>query len=305
MELGDIFDSAWQDYKGNFGKNVKLMFLYVILPLLILIGILATLGFQLGLIDGFVEMTTITANAPDGDIDKLDEEGKVALDAIFDRLLKPFLIFLAIALPLSFVAFLISMYGRLGVLLLSGKKKYDDVLKETKKKYWGFVGSSVLFVLAMVLLFVGGIVLATIGIISFAAGPVLGTMGLLASLLIGGVIFTYFGIGWMFGPYTNVFGNVKPGSSLSAGSSLVKNRRWIVIGYTAVIMIFVSVISFVLDLFTNLISLATSYGGSVGSVLLAYSIAKIFTKVLSTLFITPYLLLFFRQFYLSLKKEKN
>ena len=93
-------------------------------------------------------------------------------------------------------------------------------------------------------------------------------------LIIPGIIFTVF---WAFSSYILLSGNVRAWDSMKQSKALVKGRWWRVFGYGLLLLLIIFVISFV-----------AGFIPFVGS-------------IVSSLVLTPFMILFFKNFWLELK----
>ncbi len=275
MSFGDIWGKAWKDYKTNLPAIVKAGVIFYALPLImawiLVYGVLIGSGVYTKISEVYGSSLNQT-------------ELEFRMEQVFENIvlsnLTSSIIFITLIILIFIAIFLLSMFAYIGITSASLKKEkfsFKDIIENGKKHYWGALGFSIVSVIFLA--------------------------GLFLLLIIPGIIFSVF---WAFGFY--VFLNENRGiiESLRRSFYLVKGKWWKTFGYTILFFLIFYVITLVFGLPGLIARLAVlsgynfSFNAAVGVGIVDWVLSLI------SVFITyPLAILFFKNFYFEMKKEKK
>jgi hypothetical protein len=263
FNFGKLFNKSFEEYKGNLKELMKFMLIFVGMLLVV-----ATL-FDIIVLIADPEIFEIMSTP-----ELLDQfnQGNIEL---------PFY-YVAITSIFSLVTLFLTLFISAGLISTSLKKSkfsFKEIVENAKSRYWQFFGFSFvlgIFILLLTLLFI-----------------------------IPGIIF---GVFWVFAAY--VFFDEKKDimGSIKESKKIVKNRWWKTFGYIllfGLVSLLIIIVASIIQLPTSVMTLLSVISGSKMSLglLIASSILSLIYTFVYTAVITPLSALFFKNFYLEMKKS--
>ena len=267
MSLGKIFGESWREYWNNFSVFLKFMLIFLGLPTFIL-SIISTIYLFINL-----DVLAIIINP--------QVFSQLSLSNVFGKL-APYFVLILIS---GFISFLLSVYVLKGIVcggLKKNKYNYPELKNLGKNGYWKFLGFCI----------VCGIFLFLLTLL----------------LIIPGIIF---GIFWIFGAYVFISQNKGIIDSLKTSLHMVRGRWWKTFGYLVLIILIgagvSTVVSFLEIPFSVMSTVYATLNSSVSKPLfVASAFFSWLTNFLSNLFILPFSVIFFKNYYLEvLGKNKS
>jgi hypothetical protein len=160
---------------------------------------------------------------------------------------------------------------------IKGKFKLNKTINSGKKYFWKFVWFSIVIFSFLILLFL--------------------------ALIIPGIIFAVY---WTLAVYIYLDSKKTVVQSLSASYHMVRGNWWRIFGYTILVVLLLGVIGLILDLFTVPMALYIESLASPSLVIvfinfLIEDIVNFFNILISA----PFVVLFYKNIYLRLRKEKR
>jgi len=265
MEFGKIFSDSWKEYKTNFKLYAKLIFYFIFLP-----SLLYLILNQLYLVSINYDIFTITE-----------------IEGISVPIIK--LSYLLTTMGISITIALIGIIATLGIYasVLHNKKNFKKALKKGNQYYLKYI----LFMIV-------------IGIFIF---------GLALLFIIPALIF---GIFWAFAIYILIKEDKGIIESLKTSFNLVKGRWWLTFGYSVLFILITIGIGIIFSIPAMPTSIMVSMDSSANPTLYQYDsipttlaivhtyISEIFS-MLSQFIILPLTILFYKNFYLEMKKKRK
>ncbi len=215
MGFGSVFGQSKRDYQDNFSMIMKVVFVLIAIPLLIVAGIgyvwvhstgygelieqqrvaqdalISSLqGFYQAVAESGKNIEDITTALKDNPSDSSFTQVSAMITRIsllseqeqyYQEQLQPYTLTMSL---LALLAFLVGLIGTFGILAFSVRNKrfsFQEVWKSGKKFYWKYLGASVLVLLVL------GIIFLVVSVIYFVA-----ISGYLRSQLTSEVIFRAF-----------------------------------------------------------------------------------------------------------------
>src|SRR3989344_5630855 len=267
--FGDLLSQSWKDYKLNFRTIFKIVGCWYVIPFIIASVILFFLFlnfnsfFPENQVMNSTSASTLTLNF--NGIEKtfyLTNFGE--LKSLFANSLSFFTIYLGVVTLILLSRLIV------GVLLIyisfNHKKSFKQIINGGLKYFWK------LFSLLILVLFLYSVIVIPTILLFFFIGESI--ISFLLLLIVGCFVFWIF-INWIFSPYFLIGENKNVFESLKLSKRLVEGNWWGVFG------IFSKGLGFNYSLFM---------------------ILYVLFSLLSFLIVTPFMVLFFKNFYLSLKK---
>ncbi|MDP3881418.1 MAG: hypothetical protein Q8Q31_00885 [Nanoarchaeota archaeon] len=270
MNFGEIFGKSWKEYWENFGSFFKFMLIFLALPTLIL---------------AIISIVYITSNP---EVWAILGNPQIAAQLSSFDLFNTLSGYFILSSIFTLVSILLTIYILKGIITVSLKKdKYtsSELTHAAKNNFWAFLGFeivSLIFVILLLILFI-----------------------------IPGIIFAIF---WIFGAFIFVSQNKGIIGSLKISFHMVKGRWWKTFGYFILVMLVgagVSIVVSLLELPFSIMNIlyATTNGYMSKSLFILSSLMNWLTDFIASLFIVPFFLIFFKNYYLSLlhknKGKKN
>ena len=318
MGLGEVFSATWQDYKKNFKLVLKTFWWFNILPAIVLGAIfLIIFLFFLSSIPRFnseaytnltgANLASLTGNA-------IKDSSNLSLFG-YTIVFIVFIVIFAVVM----IVFSILLYTTIYYASLYNKKDmgFRQAASMGKRYFWKFLGLSLLVALFIFLFYVPGIlyIIIDVGLWKFLDMAVKVILVLVSVVLfILAFIFSlYFGVSWLFSPYALIGENKKIRESMKASRQITKGRWWMVFGYAilaGLIAVGISMVfaipSFFISIFISLFSFGLLAIGSVAGyavlLILSLGVQYIF-NLAAAIAITPFIVFFFKNFYLELRKS--
>ena len=315
MRLSEILSKSLDETRGNLGTNFSLLAVFYIIPYIVVFGILAFMFFSLGLQDDLVGLSAI------------QNGGTVAADQISDEVISVLLPKIFALIGTGFVLFVlvwfIMIFGLLAIYALSLKKSkfsFSEAVSEAKKHYWRTVGLNIviglLFLIATLVLYiiilivaVGFIGVADVngGIESNLAGAVIGILLVVLIGIVGFISIAGLLVYFVLSPFVLVKENKGVFASLSDSVKLVKGRWKKVFGYSIVVFLIYIAFYILVSILSSIIQVVIVGTGPIEAFSMGYlislGISTVFQIIIFVL-IMPFVLLFFKNFYLDIKKKK-
>jgi hypothetical protein len=261
--FGDILGESIQEYKNNFREILKFMLLFVGIPALIL----CIFQFVCIIIDPKLFALLSTPS-----LLKQLNTGLIKLPLyyqIVSALFNLITIFLMVFISAGFIS----------TLLKKSKFTSKELIRNAQPRYWKFFAFNIVLIIFLILLFL--------------------------LLIVPGIIF---GIYWVFASYVFFDRKEKIRPSLKQSREIVKNRWWKTFGYFLLICIIIGFISLVINIIqfpTVVISGLHIFNDTPLSLgfLGIFSLMNLIARFCASLVTVPLGILFFKNFYLKMKKE--
>ncbi|MEK6889271.1 MAG: hypothetical protein AABW80_04160 [Nanoarchaeota archaeon] len=203
-------------------------------------------------------------------------EGSVVAGQLFSS--SPELVFALLAL--SVISILLLIFVQAGLIEVGMKKEkysFKEIISGAKGKYWKFLGFIIVLAIFLVLLTI--------------------------LLIIPAIIFLVY---WIFATYILFEGKKGIIGSLKESFALVRGKWWKVFGYSLLLLVIIIAVNFVFGLIALPASLDSGFDPiefSEGSFKLGV-VLSIISKFLGNLFAIPFSIIFYKNFYFSLRKKK-
>src|SRR3989344_5793640 len=145
MAIFEVIKKSWNEYRIHF-KNISLiMILLAVIPALILGGVILAVAFNNGLWNNVVSYMSLEESKSTNNFN-LDLEGQQA--ELSEKIWDSFRPVALTALILLVPYWLVNVFAILCLFVIashSTRQKFRNILKESKSRYWKFVGTFVLF----------------------------------------------------------------------------------------------------------------------------------------------------------------
>ena len=320
MGLGEVFSATWQDYKKNFKLVLKSFWWFNILPTIVLGAIflvvlvlflssISQFGSQDYASTAYSGLSSLTGNAI-RDSASMNSFGYLAVFVVF-----------IIVFVVAMIVFSIYLGTTLYYASFYNEKnmRFKQAASGGSRYFWKFLGLSVLILLFIWLLYVPGVLSVIIDVVLWSMlDMTLKVVLVLLSitLFILAFIFSlYLGVSWLFSPYVLVRENKRITESMKFSRQMTKGRWWKVFGYFLLVgliagginMVF-AIPSFFISFFVSLFSFALlatrNMAGYVILLVLSLGIKYIF-NLAASIVITPFIIFFFKNFYLEIRTKKG
>ena len=192
------------------------------------------------------------------------------IDALKILFSSPFTYILAVLGFVKIILYLILSVSLIYFVFYNKRiKSYGEAIRGGMNYFWGYLGLNIVLVFLLFFLFL--------------------------LLIIPGILFLVY---WTFAFYILIGENKGIWESMKESKKLVRGRWWKVFGYALLFFLILAAISLVLSIPSIIVGLVTSKGNIFVSAL------SLITNWIISLLFTPLSVLFFKNFYLELKKGK-
>ena len=328
MTLDTVFSKSFQDYKKNFKIIALAVVLLRLLPLLIITPLMFILVTVPYLNLNADTLQFLQQNFPSNystgqeDVNFLSLTGmavsqpEAAAWAGISKYIRNILLIGLISIPLSIVLFIFSILfstvlGYSAFNNKDGKLRFGEAFKKSLHYFWRFLGLILWVYLVIFLLFLALVFLMFLCIITLIG------IFLIPFVFIGFLVaLFYLAVRWAFAGYFILDEDIGVFTSLGKSKELVKGKFWRVLGYILLIGAIVLVISlvFIVINFIFTSSLASSYPVSTEFNKAEYfnfmyeqslvsAISNGILEIIGAIIFSPFIIFFFKNFYLELKEE--
>ena len=308
MGFGKIFQQSIKDYKLNIKTILGIVLIFFFVPFILLLAL--NYGYSSSETGKAIvaESKTIQTQLNNFDLSggTLSEEDKAIVADLNSKQLQ-LLIKQAPYLGLSFVLFIISLFigyfGMLGIMVASFKPKftYSDSVKGAKRFYWRSIGLMILLFVFFLLIALAGGILIAIGVALASISNIVGIIFVLLVALIFFGFFIWISVDLTFSNFILVNENKSIFASLSGSFKLLKEKWWVTFGR----FILFALCAFVLFVLMFLIFyLVGGIFNGVNSQTSMESLKGFIWNLISYFVLFPIYILFIKNLYLNLKKNK-
>lgn len=328
MGFGEIFGKSWQEYNVNLKSILAFLAVFALIPYIIymILNLSLVSVFDVKHISSDSKINQDELKNVAGQINDLNEKmfndigsgengtykeqedikkeiselstKSAELSAKQLNLILKLVPYFIISLIFGVIYYFVYYFGMIGVLVASYKERfsYDDAFKGAKKYYWKSIGLLVIFLIAFL-------------IYAFAA-----MLGSILSVLLLAPVFAGIGV-WLFisvifSNYILVNENKGVFASIGESFNLVKGQWWRTFGRTLIFLLIMAGIFIILALpsmitgFSSILNNQYSYEiYSTGN--FGIAIWGIITWLISSFFVNPFSIIFFKNFYITARKERN
>ena len=318
MSIGLLFNQTWRAYRANAAVSAKIMFIYYFIHFALFMSLILFVSYWIGLLPVFNDFSTSLAN-----VSNIDELGLPAdavriaqAQSVAQRLLisaiPVFIVGVFFGLAFLFISFfglaaLIGCASRVSVI------SYSNAVKVGKEIYWSLMGC---FALLMLMAFALEASLFIFIFLSAVIGSLFGSIGgilfFLGSFVIGGLACLAFFGRLMLAPYALVIERSGVMVSLKKSWTITRGRTWVIFGFIVLMMILLIICMLILMLVLYILSLSLALSssdfemGMISERVLVFEVvSQTVIQLVLALFITPFVVYFFKQVYLSWDKPRD
>lgn len=275
MGFGEIFSKSWKEYGANKKEILKLMLIFYAIPFLIVQLIIFFWLYSAGVYNKIAEFFSGSLTSGNITIEAITAFNKEVSRLTFWANTTSTILSILISLIL-----LIAVAGLITMSLKKEKYTKKEIVSAGKDNYWKLFA---FFVVNAVFL-----------------------IGLFILLIIPGIIFMVY---WMFGAFVLVDEKRGIKESLKRSHELVKGKWWKTFGYIlllTLVVVLVYVVFMIPSFITQGVMISDLINGhySMGLNFLNIWLSFVF-QLIASMIIVPLEILFFKNFYLELKKRKK
>ena len=177
------------------------------------------------------------------------------------------------------------------------KIKLSKVRNDSLKFFWRYLGLMVIMVLIAIVLII--LAASSWSLVNFSYWTLLFSIPFTIALI---AFFAYLAVYWAFSGYIILDENAKVILSLRKSFKTVKGKWWRTFGFLILIGLIILAVYFVIGIL-NLFFLPLMILGGKGIII--YNVISIIIRVIASAFITPVSVIFIKNLYIDLKKNKN
>lgn len=321
MSFGDLFGKTWKEYRANFWTNVCLLSLFYVLPLLItyliVLGLFFGFGYQNDVSSLVSQAVTLSAQKQAGMIAEYNPEASIQFWNDFGSFLLRVWSLILGAIVLFIATALLTFYAYVSIITVSLRTSNYTVaraMRTARGNYWKMVGLVVSIFLIALLFMVCVFALIVLLVLLGKTYGVFAGIGMFVAMLVAFCIMIWASVCWVFSMYILVSEKRGIFASLGASARLVKGRWWRTFGFVALMYLIAMVVGMAfstVDVVARFAVFATlgysaldsaSLAPALVSMLMTTLIISSVVRVVETIIIVPFLLLFFKNMYLAWKK---
>jgi len=336
MDIGELLEKSWKDYKLSFKIFLKAYFWFHILPYLIVGLLILVIGwpFISSMITDIqtleaniaamqqnpafqgMEMQDVTETGFGGGLGSLfGITGKAVSDSLgpeFNSIMNYVIIIFIVVFLVGIIMAIFGLFLYLTIYFASlynekGKMTFSQAARGGIKYFWKFIGLTLYIILIILLIYLPATLSMLLAILTFATGIIaLGILFVLLSvgLFIGGLILTvYLTISWAFSLFVIIRENTGIREAMRRSRLIIKGRWWKVLGYMIVISLIamlinlgVSVPAYVINRIFSII-----YANSVVIYFIIEQIVSQIFGIIGAIVSVPLTVLYLKNFYLDLR----
>ncbi len=318
MSIGLLFNQTWRTYRTNAAVSAKIMLIYYFIPLVVLISILLFLASLTGLLPAFNELSSSLLNV--SNIDKpgapadtvLVAQAQDAAQRLFIRAIPVFIGGILFGLAFFFVSFL-GYAALIGGASRVPVMSYSNAVKAGKEIYWSLMGCVALLMLVVLALELALIIFVFLSaVIGSVFGSIGGVLFLLGSFAVG-LLACFALLGRLiFAPYALVIERSGVMASFKKSWTITQGKTWammslllLLITLLIICMLILVLILFIIGLPFGLYGLDFESGMISERVLVLEALFQSVIQFVLALFITPFVVYFFKQVYFSWDKPRD
>ncbi|MBS3089757.1 hypothetical protein J4461_02635 [Candidatus Pacearchaeota archaeon] len=305
MAIFEVIKKSWNEYRIHF-KNISLiMILLAVIPALILGGVILAVAFNNGLWNNVVSYMSLEESKSTNNFN-LDLEGQQA--ELSEKIWDSFRPVALTALILLVPYWLVNVFAILCLFVIashSTRQKFRNILKESKSRYWKFVGTFVLFFAVFLLaLILSVLIISILSKISIVIG--------ILSILIIFLLIIWVSIKFILTPYFLVYEKRKILDSYSASWKSVRGKWWYIFASVLLFLLIGLIIKILAELIlliigipvTSLFAFDTLKEILYSPAFITWTITRqVIEHIISSIVILPLLIFFSKNLYKEIKNK--
>jgi len=267
MDFDNIFSQTWKEYRTNFSAILKFILIFIIIPSFV-----------------FLLINTSLILSNDNLRELILNNTKASSRPLFSDI--PYYLLLGITSLISLALTVFVYAGLTSVSLKKNGYKFVDIVYSSKKNFWRYLTYSIVIIIFLTLLFI--------------------------LLIIPMIIFLIY---WIFAAYILFDQDKGILESLKTSKKLVRGKWWKVFGYSLLFFLIIVAISIGIYLVSSILLMSYYIGNGFSSFLSGGPITSTFfvlrqitsfiSQTISSIIVIPLTIIFFKNFYLKLKKSKK